>query len=845
MGRIVLSSQLAAEAGLDVSIATTAPRSNIAPASYMFRADVTQNYSFTPASGNPAPDWIDTNFLLATYEWNVSDVETGLARRIDEYGSANLVRENREYGERCMHLYETPGAHFVYLRVIFPDGRWGSASTTVNITDPETAFTSNQTVVVSADGVFTGAPANGGATHQFTDIRAAWDFLETLNEPKARILVNPASVPSYSPVTWPLDLETSNFQTVDEVYCGSWTKGTEVVINFTGEIASLFTCKGDGSSTFVLKFEDWHPVATEWDPTIERNSVDGSTAACIRSWVGDETTSEIILNNTRCTGHRVMIGANNDDPGHLLHVNNHESINPADFIVLFPKLNGRIAITQTKYKPPTTNRTGGWGKEDRAQNWHNFTRCAGDLVYIAKNYIFANHGWGTTMNAPLRLGRNNPTFMRAIVAGNVLIGNCVFELDDDQGPHNERLCRFMHNYCPLQPTVNTAAAASHGMVAADNNLILQHDTPDKGGGSKWSGRAPFKFGSYRVATWSDGTTSLNEPILAWGNTLIDLPAAAPGAQDGVGSGSMFYDGDGNNQGEFLNMEEAFNAVHQPNAPSPIDLGLNTTSLGWDSPQGGLHWGWAGINNFALPGTYQPGESFIIPFSSFLKEETGVALSESDFTDIDRVLSRHRFRGDIEDNEDVVIQVDVPSAGQVTVTNNTGVPWAQGAVLRVRFFPPPYSSGDQIIHELAAPVANGGTVVVNNPDGLTLNPTGHIRLNTIDQWYQEADESVATFEVVAGQGIRITNVTSGNTAQGWLVGDEYEVRVCLGDNGYFEPEFAHPTGTIASYRPLAAIAPTGSEREALTPVVDYEFNPRPGSNHPDVAGGTPTRGYLNV
>jgi len=58
------------------------------------------------------------------------------------------------------------------------------------------------------------------------------------------------------------------------------------------------------------------------------------------------------------------------------------------------------------------------------------------------------------------------------------------------------------------------------------------------------------------------------------------------------------------------------------------------------------------------------------------------------------------------------------------------------------------------------------------------------------------------------------------------------------------QYAHPTGTMSLYQPTATLTPVGGEREVITPVVDFAFKPRPGSNHPEAPADAYSSGHMN-
>lgn len=91
-------------------------------------------------------------FLNNHYRWDFGDPAGG------NWGTDGKSR-NTASGGITAHVYDTPGTYTVSLMVRTLDGREGGDSTTITVIDPETVYAGSNTVCISDNGDFTGAPA--------------------------------------------------------------------------------------------------------------------------------------------------------------------------------------------------------------------------------------------------------------------------------------------------------------------------------------------------------------------------------------------------------------------------------------------------------------------------------------------------------------------------------------------------------------------------------------------------------------------------------------------------------------------------------------------------------------
>lgn len=817
----------AAGSDLTVSINVTTPNSNIAPAIYAFEASVSESITRTPASGSYAP-YTDLTYLLATYEWTFSSTETGNYSRRARIPVAGHAERSKAIGPQVMYCYTTAATHTVTLRVTFPDGRTGTASTNITITDPtdNAVVPSSNRFLVSPNSSTSGAPDHDPA-NVYTTLQAAWAAIGSsgLSESDVvEVLLDPAQMHTYSSWQGADSLDMSAI-TPKQVRIASWTRGTIATIDFPNGGTTAFSADRDGFD-IVLKTEDLRLQGPH-----DMSQETGEVLSGIYNNSGNPT--EIVVSNCEFIGASTTASAGNDSAGNVICFNECLWEDFTDFILLWPRATGNVALTGCSYIAEVDGAVGGRGKQDadgnsdELVNRHNFTRVGADLYYCHSCEVKAQHTWsgglggGLSVNSPGRLGRNNPADMRCVITNNVLTGS--FNNQISKETINPRKSVIERNYCIISPIDNRAFGFQSGLASIKNNIFVRHDTPLRAGARKWT--APCAGGTNK---YSDVETE-NEPVFVMGNTLVDYST-----NDNFEEDFGMFD-----TGGLLHVEEENNVIHRPNLDVPVTADVDTTALGFDSWCGNLRFNWCLVEGLTGSSTVAPAGTFTVPYSATTTylEDTwteNYQLGQADFSAINESWPRERHKTAFwyEISAGVGISVDTPEVGQVTVTNNTGYNWGVGCQVRLRFQPIGESS-PQIVKTLDADVLDGGgTVVFDNPNGYTLDVGGgHVRVNIPGNEFSISAES---------GGLQFTN---DSDVTDWPSGMSVNFIVDTKSNP--PPDltvFAHPSGSLSLFRPNAAIA-AGSD-DQLKPLTDFEGQPRIGSNHPNATGGTYTAGAID-
>lgn len=137
----------------------------VAPEPIAFRAGVSGATVSEPATRN---DYDPTAHSLV-YVWDFGDPIGAQSDKVVNLPVA-WNNMNRGDGKYPIHVYDQPGTYTVTCTVYERDGTLVGADThSVTIVDPATLFAGARTIVVAADGNFSGAPAGATQANSLTD----------------------------------------------------------------------------------------------------------------------------------------------------------------------------------------------------------------------------------------------------------------------------------------------------------------------------------------------------------------------------------------------------------------------------------------------------------------------------------------------------------------------------------------------------------------------------------------------------------------------------------------------------------------------------------------------------
>lgn len=101
------------------------------------------------------------------YIWNFGDSSSGNW----EYGASTAIPKNFVTGAVAAHVYETPGT-YTWVMIVSDGTNVDVETGTITVTDPDTVFSTTNTVVVTNGTDFTGAPAGATQVSNTSDFDA-------------------------------------------------------------------------------------------------------------------------------------------------------------------------------------------------------------------------------------------------------------------------------------------------------------------------------------------------------------------------------------------------------------------------------------------------------------------------------------------------------------------------------------------------------------------------------------------------------------------------------------------------------------------------------------------------
>jgi hypothetical protein len=187
-------------------------------------------------------DWVWSFYKVGEPEWGITPYSA------PQQGFSGQYIQGLSYEKRTGMIFREPGTYEILVTCIRrSDGaRATSSVTTLTVDDPNAVFTEAQTFVVASDGVYTGAPANGGKT--YTTFSAAWNAAQGVSG-RIRILVKRGTT-GYSGIN-----STGQTPAATTILFGVWGSGAKPV--FTS--GSLFNTAFSGRD---FRYSNWRFTGT-------------------------------------------------------------------------------------------------------------------------------------------------------------------------------------------------------------------------------------------------------------------------------------------------------------------------------------------------------------------------------------------------------------------------------------------------------------------------------------------------------------------------------------------------------------------------------------------------------
>ncbi len=637
----------------------TAPPFRVAPMGVFLEAELEDQVVSARPGASAFPAAYRPAFHEITFVWSLPDEGD---MRTPEHLVSGHRRTDQAMGPFIARVFTTPGRHRVVVEAFTADGRCGRAETTIEVADSGAAFKPDGTIVVAADGNFTGAPAHH-PRNAVTSIAAAFRRYGALQTPLVQILLRRGQV--FEP---PAERGLLFREQYAHCHLGAWGSGARPIVELSQKSGNFCVLHPDWDG-HALVVRDLH-FRGGWDPTTELWR--GGQLGAVISTRGD---AALLLHNCREEGCGITVNSRaprrSTGVRAMTFFNAYDKTDFKDFLLLGPRDEVDVAITGCRVVQNLQALNGGENRrvtsyDVYARNAHNFIRCSARRLFVASNDIFIRHGWALQKvfdNPAFRLNRNDVPDMRVIVARNHIEGMIVRASKRGAVPMNMLI---EQNYIVSNPTVARAITLRGGSATIRNNIILEHDTPKLPA----TGRG---FGSFVTLAWDGGrTTTRDMPFLIYNNSFILLRSDAN--TSGVPSTIR------NEESGFPNVQEANNLLWAPAlSRDPTGDGpLETTSLGWDARYRGVRLGWARLKDQKLRQNVFPGADFLIPYWA---DFFGTPLRQSDFAG---AAGRHtiimRINGEMKSFEALTgaAQFHFEATG-VRITNLSSVRWPEGAV----------------------------------------------------------------------------------------------------------------------------------------------------------------------
>lgn len=465
------------------------------------------------------------------------------------------ARTNSRYsrGPLGSHVFRTPGMYTVRVAVLEPpSGKWGYASATVTVGDPDTFYAGTATLFVDTTGVYANAPA-GAQT--FTSIGSAFTALDNAITPHRIVLERDQTHTVTSLLLFRPPSHANGVSLRLEARPGVGRKPIITPsVGFSSEILiydnSLRDTKGIDSGTVFVGIE----FQGLWDVSNET----GTQINCLN--FPDEGAANVVIDNCEFSNWGLTLYLNGRTPNRLIALNDLSISDWGDYGML-DNSQSLVAIMGCGIIQNPNAQAGG-PKDDR-HNAHGPLRIAEPTkTNIWACDLFSSTGWSNynsirAVQAALRWNTS-----ASVTGAKLNLHGCALEsaymalLVQAQNTGNPRdLVNALveGNILVAGFQARSVIEACYGGTTARNNTLIfantTHDSRPIGGLNLQ------KYGFFYLQGGASGNLD-NEttPIRLYNNTLINLTeAVAPVFSDAIG---------------FRLVTEANNLVHEPSIGTP-------------------------------------------------------------------------------------------------------------------------------------------------------------------------------------------------------------------------------------------------------------------------------------
>ena len=201
-----------------VSIVTTRT-SGVAPLAISFDASATTSLA------------TDRPFHDLHYHWNYGDPGSGV-------WATSRKSKNEDSSPIGGHVYETPGVYTATLTVTDATGASSQATVEITVEDPDVVFAGTNTICISTDGDFTGAPAGAA---QVTSNN--WSTIASSLGTGKRVLLKRGN-------TWVFDGNRINMNFAGPGILGAFGTGPKPVITYAADGTGWMFFMGNGNTPY-------------------------------------------------------------------------------------------------------------------------------------------------------------------------------------------------------------------------------------------------------------------------------------------------------------------------------------------------------------------------------------------------------------------------------------------------------------------------------------------------------------------------------------------------------------------------------------------------------------------
>ena len=165
------------------------------------------------------------------YHWDYGDPDSGA-------WSTSRKSKNEDLGAIGGHVYETPGVYTATLTVTDSSGASSQATVEITVEDPDVVFAGTNTICISTDGDFTGAPA--GSLHVASD---SWATIASSLGTGKRVLLKRGN-------TWVSDGTRITMNFAGPGILGAFGTGPKPIITFAADGTGWTFFMGNGNTPY-------------------------------------------------------------------------------------------------------------------------------------------------------------------------------------------------------------------------------------------------------------------------------------------------------------------------------------------------------------------------------------------------------------------------------------------------------------------------------------------------------------------------------------------------------------------------------------------------------------------